>query len=126
VVPGHNNPRYSQFLPRLPRLDRYHFVVSDHRIARGLQFRVLRATAPARHRLVLGAASRRGYRSLFTCDRQQIEHWAGPVVADCDDPKFSPQEVELLKRPNLRAYVVVRDAVAPAATRSSAWTSPGT
>jgi glycosyltransferase involved in cell wall biosynthesis len=109
---GHNNPRYSQFLPRLPRLDRYHFVVSDRRIARGLQFRALRATALARHRLVLGVASRRGYRSLFTCDRQQIGHWAGPVVADCDDPKFSPQEVELLKRPNLRAYVVVRDAVA--------------
>jgi glycosyltransferase involved in cell wall biosynthesis len=109
---GHNNPRYAQFLPRLERLDRYHFVVSDRRIARGLQFRALRATAPVRHRLVFGAACRRGYRSLFTCERPQIGHWPGPVVADCDDPKFSHEEVELLKRPNLRAYVVVRDAVA--------------
>jgi len=109
---GHNNPRYAQFLPRLARLDRYHFVVSDRRIVRGLQFRALRATGPARHRLVFAGARRRGYRSLFTCDRQQIEYWPGPVVADCDDPKFSHEEVELLKRPNLRAYVVVRDAVA--------------
>jgi len=109
---GHNNPRYSQFLPRLQRLDRYHLVVSDRKVVRGLQFRALRATATSRHRLLFGAARRRGYRSLFASERQQIALWPGPVVADCDDPKFSPEEVELLKRPNLRAYVVVRDAVA--------------
>jgi glycosyltransferase involved in cell wall biosynthesis len=109
---GHNNPRYAQFLPRLERLDRYHPVVSDRRILRGVQFRALRVTAPARHRMVLGVAHRRGYRSLFACDRPQIRYWPGPVVADCDDPSFSTEEVELLKRPNLLAYVVVRDAVA--------------
>jgi glycosyltransferase involved in cell wall biosynthesis len=108
---GHNNPRYSQFLPRLERLDRYHFTVSDRRIVRALQFRALRATAPARNRLLFTVARRRGYRSLFTSERQQIGYWPGPVVLDCDDPKFTADEVELLKRPNLRAYVVVRDAV---------------
>jgi glycosyltransferase involved in cell wall biosynthesis len=109
---GHNNPRYSQFLPRLERLDRYHVVVSDRRIVRGLQFRALRATGTARHRMMFAAARRRGYRSLFASERQQIQYWPGPVVADCDDPKFSAEEVDLLKRPNLLAYVVVRDAVA--------------
>jgi glycosyltransferase involved in cell wall biosynthesis len=109
---GHNNPRSSQFLPRLERLDRYHVIVSDRRIVRGLQFRALRATAAARYRLMFAAARRRGYRSLFAGERPQIRYWPGPVVADCDDPKFSADEVELLKRPNLLAYVVVRDAVA--------------
>jgi glycosyltransferase involved in cell wall biosynthesis len=109
---GHNNPRYSQFLPRLERLDRYHVIVSDRRIVRGLQFRALRATAPSRHRMLFAAARRRGYRSLFASERQQIQYWPGPVLVDCDDPKFSAEEVDLLNRPNLLAYVVVRDAVA--------------
>jgi glycosyltransferase involved in cell wall biosynthesis len=109
---GHNNPRYSQFLPRLERLDRYHPVVSDRQIVRGLQFRALRTTAVARHRLMFAAARRRGYRSLFASERQQIRYWPGPAVVDCDDPKFSAEEVALLKRPNLLAYVVVREAVA--------------
>ena len=34
------------------------------------------------------------------------------MVADCDDPKFTEREVELLRRPNLRAYVVVNERVA--------------
>jgi hypothetical protein len=75
---GHNNPRYAQFLPRLERLDRYRLVVSDRRIARGLQFCALRGTAAVRDRLVFGAARRRGYWSLFTCDRPQIANWPGP------------------------------------------------
>jgi glycosyltransferase involved in cell wall biosynthesis len=109
---GHNNPRYAQFLPRLERLDRYHVTVSDRKFARGLQFRALRATASRRHQLMFAIARRRGYRSLFTCVRGQIALWPGPVVAVCDDPKFNEEEVESLKRANLRAYVVVSDAVA--------------
>ena len=109
---GHNNQRYVHLLPRLERVDRYHFLVSDRRLLRGLEFRALRATAPARHRAVFAAAQRRGYRFLLTCERQQIKHFQGSVVADCDDASFADEEVELLKRPNVRAFVVVNDVVA--------------
>ena len=49
---------------------------------------------------------------LLTADRNQIAYFPGPVVADCDDPMFTDREVELLSRPNLRAYVVVNERVA--------------
>jgi glycosyltransferase involved in cell wall biosynthesis len=109
---GHNNQRYFHLLPRLERLDRYHFLVSDRRVLRGSQFRALRATAPARHRAVFAAARRRGYRFLLTCESAQIDYFRGAVLADCDDASFSPEEVERLKRPNVRAFVVVNDVVA--------------
>ena len=109
---GHNNQRYAHFLPRLARLDRYHLMVSDHSLIRGLQFRALRKTASLRHRGLFALARRRGYQSLFACEREQIAYWPGPVFADCDDPKFSEDEVELLNRPNVKGYAVVREEVA--------------
>jgi glycosyltransferase involved in cell wall biosynthesis len=78
---------------------------------RGLQIRALNRSGAARNRITLAAASKR-YRSLLAADRNQIAYFRGGVVADCDDPKFTEREVELLKRPNLRAFVVVNDRVA--------------
>jgi glycosyltransferase involved in cell wall biosynthesis len=109
---GHNNQRYVNLLPRLTRVDRLHFHVSDRRVVRGVQFRALRATARVRHRAVLSTAWRRGYRSLLVSDLEQISYFPGPVVADCDDPCFDASCVELLMRPNLRALVVVDEVVA--------------
>src|SRR5262249_18756831 len=48
----HNNPRYAELIPRLERLDRYLFELSDRRIPRGLQFRALRYGRRAWHPLV--------------------------------------------------------------------------
>ncbi len=107
----HNNPRYAELLPRLSRLDRYLFVLSDRRIPRGLEFRALRSTRPAWHRLVLGVASRR-YHGLFTADNEQIAHFPGPIVSDVDDPFYTPREVQLLNRPNVAAYVVTAERAA--------------
>ena len=107
----HNNPRYAELLPRLTRLDRYLFVLSDRRIPRGLEFRALRSSRPLWHSLVLGAGGRR-YHSLFTADNQQIAHFDGPIVSDVDDPYYTPREVELLNRPNVAAYVVTAERAA--------------
>jgi glycosyltransferase involved in cell wall biosynthesis len=40
---------------------------------------------------------------------EQIRHFQGPVVSDVDDPFFTEREVELLRHPNLRAYVVTAE-----------------
>jgi glycosyltransferase involved in cell wall biosynthesis len=105
---GHNNPRYAELLPRLDRLDLYQHDVSDLRVLRGIQYRLLRRTRPLRYRAVLGAAGRR-YRWLFTDDNEQIPHFRGRIVTDVDDPKFTPREVELLSRPNVACYVVTEE-----------------
>jgi glycosyltransferase involved in cell wall biosynthesis len=80
-------------------------------VVRGIQFRALTATGSLRNRVVLSGAGKR-YRYLLTADREQIATFPGAVVADCDDPKFTQREIASLKRPNLRAYVVVNDRVA--------------
>jgi glycosyltransferase involved in cell wall biosynthesis len=107
----HNNPRYAELIPRLDRLDRYLLELSDRRIPRGVQFRVLRFGRRAWLPVVLGAASRR-YRHLLTADNEQIPAFRGTVVADVDDPFYTPREVELLNRPNVAAYVVTAERAA--------------
>jgi glycosyltransferase involved in cell wall biosynthesis len=102
---GHNNPRYSELLPRLRRLDLYLAVCSDRRVVRGVQFRVLRVTRRIRYRLLFGLANRR-YRWMFTTANEQIPHFQGRVVADVDDPTFTSREVGLLSHQNVAAYVV--------------------
>jgi glycosyltransferase involved in cell wall biosynthesis len=108
---GHNNPRYAELLPRLGRLDGYLIVLPDRRVLRGASWRALHATRGLRYSLLLGAAGRR-YRALFTTDNEQIEYFAGPIVSDVDDPKYSEREVELLKLPQVAAYVVTAESAA--------------
>lgn len=104
----HNNPRYAELIPRLERLDRYLFELSERRVVRGVQFRALRYGRRAWHPILLGVASRR-YRHLFTADNEQIASFRGPVVSDVDDPFYTAREVELLNRPNVAAYVVTAE-----------------
>jgi glycosyltransferase involved in cell wall biosynthesis len=102
---GHNNPRYSELLPRLRRLDPYLITIGEGRVRRGLEYRFHRATRRVRERVVHSLAARR-YRGCFTTAPEQIAYFSGPMVADIDDPWYSRREIELLKRPNLVAYVV--------------------
>jgi glycosyltransferase involved in cell wall biosynthesis len=108
---GHNNPRYAELLPRLERLDRYLLVASDRRIPRGLQYRAYRWGGPLHRPALLRLGSRR-YRGLFTADPQQIPWFAGPSVADVDDPKFTEAEAAQLAHPRLAAYVVTAERTA--------------
>ncbi len=108
---GHNNPRYAELLPRLTRLDRYLFVASNRRIVRGLQYRAYRYSRFVRNPAVMRLASRR-YCGTFTADPEQIRWFAGPVVADIDDPYYTQEHVDLLNLPNLAAYVVTDERAA--------------
>jgi glycosyltransferase involved in cell wall biosynthesis len=63
-----------------------------------------------RYRLMFAAAGRR-YASLLVADRGQIRYFPGAIVADCDDARPSAEEVQLLSRPNVRAYVVLAERV---------------
>jgi glycosyltransferase involved in cell wall biosynthesis len=108
---GHVNQRHSALLPRLERVDSYLIHCSDRRVLRGVQARALRATAPARHRLLLGVAGAR-YRSLLAPSPAQIPYFPGSILVDCDDPKFTPEAAALLNRPNVTALVVQSERVA--------------
>jgi glycosyltransferase involved in cell wall biosynthesis len=108
---GHNNPRYAELLPRLERLDACLLRLPDRRIRRGLGYRAFHRVRRPLYATVLGRASRR-YRGLFSLDVRQHPHFDGPIVADVDDPFFTEREVELLKRPNVAAYVVTAEHAA--------------
>jgi glycosyltransferase involved in cell wall biosynthesis len=102
---GHNNPRYAELLPRLRRLDHYLIPVPERRLPRAAIYRLLRGTRYLRDPLLFTAASRR-YRSCFATDLEHIRRFNGPVVADVDDPNFTPRGIELMRTPNLVAFVV--------------------
>ncbi len=108
---GHNNPRYAELLPRLERLDGCFLTLPDRRIPRGLGYRAFRATRSPLYAATLGRAARR-YPGLFSLDVRQHPHFDGPVVADVDDPFFTEREVELLRLPNVAAYVVTAEHAA--------------
>jgi glycosyltransferase involved in cell wall biosynthesis len=105
---GHNNPRYAELLPRLERLDACLIRMSERRIPRGVQYRAFHASRTALYAGALGRASRR-YSGLLSLDVRQHPHFDGPIVADVDDPFFTEREVELLRHPNLAAYVVTAE-----------------
>jgi glycosyltransferase involved in cell wall biosynthesis len=105
---GHNNPRYAELLPRLTRLDGYLATASAERIKRGIQYRAFVWSARVRNPALFALANRR-YSTMFTADNEQIPHFSGPIVSDVDDPLFRPREIELLRHPNLKAYVVTAD-----------------
>jgi glycosyltransferase involved in cell wall biosynthesis len=107
----HNNPRYAELLPRLERLDACLLRLPDARIRRGLGFRGFVATKPLLLRSAFRPASRR-YENLLTLDFDQLAYWPNAAVMDADDPFFTPREVELLRRPALRAYVVTAEHAA--------------
>jgi glycosyltransferase involved in cell wall biosynthesis len=108
---GHNNPRHAELLPRLERLDACLLRLPDARIPRGLGFRAFVASKPVLHPAIFRAAARR-YQNLLTLDFKQLEHWPNAAVMEADDPFFAPREIELLKRPALRAYVVTAEHAA--------------
>jgi len=108
---GHNNPRYAELLPRLERLDACLLRLPDARIRRGLGFRAFTATKPLLLRAALGAAARR-YTSLLSLDFDQLDRWRGAAVMDADDPFFTKREVDLLRSPAVRGYVVTAASAA--------------
>ena len=105
---GHNNPRYAELLPRIRRLDPFLIVCSERRIPRGLQYRGLWMSRRAMHSL-FHAAANRSYRYMLTADNEQIPYFAGAVVSDTDDPKYTLAEVAQLNSPQLAAYVVTAE-----------------
>ena len=105
----HNNPRYAELLPRLERLDACLLRLPRARVPRGLAYRSWVAARPLALRTAL---SRSGYENLLALDFEQLPHWRGAVVMDADDPFFTEREVDLMKSPALRAYVVTAEAAA--------------
>jgi glycosyltransferase involved in cell wall biosynthesis len=105
---GHNNPRYTQLLPRLSRLDPFLVTCSDQRIVRGVEFRALRATRRGRNRAVFALAANR-YRYTLTSDIEQVPFIRGTAVVDIDDPVFTQGEADLLGHPTVKAFVVTND-----------------
>jgi glycosyltransferase involved in cell wall biosynthesis len=108
---GHNNPRYAELLPRLGRIDACLLRLPEARIPRGLGFRAFTASKPLLLRAALAGAAAR-YRNLLALDFDQLPRWRGAAVMDADDPTFTPREIERLRAPSLRAYVVTAESAA--------------
>lgn len=108
---GHNNPRYAELLPRLDRVDAYLAMISDRQPLRGAQWAALKPLRPRLEPRLLRLGARR-YGGLFTTENEQIPHFAGPVVSDVDDPRFTPREAEQLMLPQVQAYVVTEERAA--------------
>ena len=76
-----------------------------------MEYRALRATDRLRNRCVFDMASRR-YRFAFCTGPAQVPWFRGSVVVDVDDPKMTAEEVALLSRSNVAAYVVTAESAA--------------
>ena len=105
---GHNNPRYAELLPRLQRLDAYLVIASGGRVRRGLEYRAYHWGRSLHWAPTLRLAARQ-YRGMLTLANEQLRWFPGPTVSDVDDPTFSEAEVELMRRPNLHAFVVTHE-----------------
>lgn len=108
---GHNNPRYAELLPRLRRVDAHLAMISDRKPLRGVQWAALKPLRPRLEPRLLRLGARR-YAGLFTTENEQIPHFAGPVVSDVDDPRFTAREAEQLRLPQVQAYVVTEERAA--------------
>jgi glycosyltransferase involved in cell wall biosynthesis len=107
---GHTNRRYEELLPRLERVDAYLMFLPEQRLVRGVGYRLLGRSLGPRSSIV--RAGSRAYRSAFVTELEQVDFFAGPIVADLDDPVFDVREVELLRRPNVLAYTVTAERAA--------------
>jgi glycosyltransferase involved in cell wall biosynthesis len=109
-LPGHNNARYAALFPRLTSVVQFHKVnFSRYRLVRATQYRAWRALD---RRLLYPAVSRalaRRYRVLFTVDPRQIPFWSGRVVADVDDPIYTPEEIALMRMPQVKAIIMTSE-----------------
>jgi glycosyltransferase involved in cell wall biosynthesis len=107
----HNNPRYAELLPRLQRVDACLLTLPSARIPRGVGFRAFVAAKQPLLRSTFRAAGKR-YGNLLSLDFDQLPLWAGAAVMEADDPLFTEREIELMKSPSLRAYVVTAERAA--------------
>ena len=105
---GHNNSIVAELLERMQRVDACLIVFPARRILRGVLLRAYRSSRPLLEAWLLRRAASR-YRGLFTADFRHIDSFAGNVVVLMDDAVYSPREVELLNRPNVKTYIVTRD-----------------
>ena len=105
---GHNNSIVSELLERMQRVDACLIVFPARRILRGVLLRTYRASRPLLEAWLLRRAAGR-YCGLFTADFRHIDSFSGNVVVLMDDAVYSPREVELLNRLNVKTYIVTRD-----------------
>lgn len=106
---GHNSPQVEGLVTRLARVDCYLAMCSARTWPRAVQYRAYRALGPVRHRLVVEAAGRR-YQWMLAHGHDQIRYFPGRVVAQLDDPSFSPEEVAMVSRRNVAVTVVTADS----------------
>jgi glycosyltransferase involved in cell wall biosynthesis len=106
----HNNVRHADLLSRLNNIDVYRIRFSRYRWLRGPTWRAYNLCLPLIYRTVLACLSRR-YQLLFTGDCRQIPYFPGGVIVDHDDPKFTPEETQLLNAARVRAIVVTTEPI---------------
>ena len=105
----HNNPRYAELLPRLPMVDIHKISLSSNPLIWRIQFRLHSRVYPKLVYPFTFKSLSKKYRFLFCTNLNQIPLFDGGIVVDCDDPVFSPKEIELLSHPRVRAVVTTTE-----------------
>jgi glycosyltransferase involved in cell wall biosynthesis len=105
---GHNNSRFEALVHGLREDVAWHgFTFSDRRLVRGAQFRLWKLVdRRVVYPWVLPRLARR-YQVLMTVEAAQIAFWPREksVILDIDDPWFTPEEIESLNLPQVKAIV---------------------
>lgn len=106
---GHNNPRYSELLPRLARVRPYLLTFPQPRIVRGVADRAWRASRgvlePATFRVL-----HRRHPYAFVNDVRQLPYIRVPAFVDIDDIDFNPTNAALLRHSTAVGYSITAES----------------
>lgn len=108
---GHNNPRYSELLPRLARVRPYLLTFPRPRVVQGVADRAWRASRgvlePATFKLL-----QRRHPYAFVNDVKQLPYVRVPAFVDIDDFDFSPKSAALLRQSTAVGYATTAESAA--------------
>jgi glycosyltransferase involved in cell wall biosynthesis len=106
---GHNNPRYSELLPRLTRVRPYLLTFPRPRIVRGVLDRAWRSSRGVLEPATFSLLQRR-HPYAFVNDVRQLPSIRVPAFVDIDDFDFSAKSAELLRQSTAVGYTITAES----------------
>ena len=106
---GHNNPRYSELLPRLARVRPYLLTFPRPRLVRGVADRAWRASRGVLEPATFKVLQRR-HPYAFVNDVRQLRYVRVPAFVDIDDFDFSAKSAALLRESTAVGYAITAES----------------
>ncbi|HEX6788972.1 MAG TPA: glycosyltransferase [Gaiellaceae bacterium] len=108
---GHNNPRYSELLPRLARVRPYLLTFPRPRLVRGVTDRAWRLSRRVLEPATFSMLQRR-HPYAFVNDVRQLPYIRVPAFVDIDDFDFSAKSAALLRQSTAVGYTTTAESAA--------------